>query len=67
MMKLGLHSAILPDDTFEEVIDYAAKVGFKDPLYFSKAFKKSFGMSPVKFRREKGIMAPKRSVSSGCD
>ena len=29
MMKLGLHSAILPDDTFEEVIDYAAKVGFK--------------------------------------
>ena len=28
MMKLGLHSAILPDDTFEQVIDYAAKVGF---------------------------------------
>lgn len=29
MMKLGLHSAILPDDTFEQVIDYCAKVGFK--------------------------------------
>ena len=29
MMKLGLVSAILPDFTFEEVIDYAAKVGFK--------------------------------------
>lgn len=29
MMKLGLHSAILPDDTFEQVIDYAAQVGFK--------------------------------------
>ncbi len=28
MMKLGLHSAILPDDSFEQVIDYAAKVGF---------------------------------------
>ena len=28
MMKLGLVSAILPDDTFEQVIDYAAKVGF---------------------------------------
>lgn len=28
MMKLGLLSAILPDDTFEEVIDYAASVGF---------------------------------------
>ncbi len=28
MMKLGLVSAILPDSTFEEVIDYAAGVGF---------------------------------------
>ncbi len=28
MMNLGLHSAILPDYTFEQVIDYAAKVGF---------------------------------------
>lgn len=28
MMKLGLVSAILPDFTFEEVIDYAAEVGF---------------------------------------
>lgn len=29
MMKLGLVSAILPDFTFEEVIDYAAKTGFE--------------------------------------
>ncbi len=29
MMKLGLVSAILPDFSFEEVIDYAAKVGFE--------------------------------------
>jgi len=29
MMKLGLQSAILPDYTFEQVIDYAAKVGFE--------------------------------------
>jgi len=29
MMKLGLVSAILPDNTFEEVFDYAANVGFK--------------------------------------
>ena len=28
-MKLGLVSAILPDLTFEELIDYAAKVGFE--------------------------------------
>ncbi|MBO5975593.1 MAG: sugar phosphate isomerase/epimerase, partial [Oscillospiraceae bacterium] len=29
MMKLGLHSAILPDESFEQVIDYCAKVGFE--------------------------------------
>ena len=29
MMKLGLVSAILPDLSFEEVIDYAAKTGFQ--------------------------------------
>lgn len=63
-MERAAEFLALSDSSVAEV---AAKVGFKDPLYFSKAFKKSFGMSPVKFRREKGIMAPKRSVSSGCD
>jgi sugar phosphate isomerase/epimerase len=29
MMKLGLVTAILPDLTFEEVVDYASKVGFE--------------------------------------
>lgn len=29
MMKLGLVSAILPDESFEDLIDYAAKVGFE--------------------------------------
>ena len=29
MMKFGLVSAILPDNTFEEVFDYAARVGFE--------------------------------------
>ena len=28
MIKLGLVSAILPNDTFEQVVDYAANVGF---------------------------------------
>lgn len=29
MMKLGLVSAILPDESFKQVIDYAAQVGFE--------------------------------------
>lgn len=29
MMKIGLNTAILPDQTYEEVIDFAQEVGFK--------------------------------------
>ena len=29
MMKLGLHTAILAACSFEQVVDYAASVGFK--------------------------------------
>lgn len=29
MMKIGLHTAILPDYSFEEVVDFAAEIGFK--------------------------------------
>lgn len=63
-MERAAEFLALSDSSVAEV---AVKVGFKDPLYFSKAFKKNFGMSPMKFRSEKGVMAPKRSLSSGCD
>lgn len=33
------------------VRDIAQLAGFSDPYYFSRAFKKQFGMSPVAFRR----------------
>ena len=29
MMKLGLHTAILAEYSFEQVVDYAAETGFK--------------------------------------
>ena len=53
--------------TEESVTEVANRVGFKDSLYFSKAFKKKFGVSPIKFRNEKGAIPKKRSVSTGCD
>jgi YesN/AraC family two-component response regulator len=34
------------------VYEVAARVGFDDPYYFSKAFKKATGLSPAAFRRE---------------
>ena len=33
----------------ESVSEVAYKVGFNDPLYFSKKFKEAFGVSPSKF------------------
>ena len=37
----------------EFIIDIAMKVGFNDPKYFSKLFKKKFGLTPQEFK-EKG-------------
>ncbi|MGE4426946.1 MAG: helix-turn-helix domain-containing protein [Solirubrobacteraceae bacterium] len=33
------------------VVEVAARVGYADPLYFSRAFKRRHGVSPVGFRR----------------
>jgi len=34
-----------------KIKDISDRLGFDDPLYFSRAFKKSFGMSPKKYRQ----------------
>lgn len=68
VMKIRIERAAdflaLSDKTVAEI---ANKVGFKDSLYFSKAFKKRMGMSPIEFRRKKGTKTPRRIKSSGCD
>ena len=33
------------------LIDIAAEVGYRDPYYFSKCFKRRFGVSPTRYRR----------------
>lgn len=43
------------------------KVGFDNPLYFSKMFKKQYGVSPTTFRKEKWKKIPRRVKSTGCD
>jgi len=37
------------DDTISQI---SAKVGFEDPLYFSKCFKKQMGLSPKEYRKQ---------------
>jgi len=49
------------------VAEVAYKVGFDNPLYFSKMFKKQYGVSPTVFRKEKWKNIPRRVDSSGCD
>ena len=49
------------------VFEVAGRVGFTDPLYFSKLFKKRYGTSPLKYRRQKWQNATRRTKSTGCD
>lgn len=49
------------------VAEIAYKVGFDNPLYFSKMFKKKYGVSPTVFRKEKWKNIPRRVGSTGCD
>ena len=53
--------------SLDSVGEIAAKVGFNDALYFSKVFKKRFGISPTEFRKVKNIKAMRRIASTGCD
>ena len=49
------------------ISDVAYNVGFDNPLYFSKAFKKHFGVSPTVFRSGDYKNIKTRTNSSGCD
>jgi len=63
-MERAAELLALSDDPVAEI---AAKVGFKDALYFSKTFTKAYGRSPKAFRTEKNKNVPTRVRSTGCD
>lgn len=47
-----LHAkTIIDSGDFTTVKDLAQAVGYKDPLYFGKIFKKHFGMSPIEMNK----------------
>jgi AraC-like DNA-binding protein len=46
------HACSLLNDPSLQVQRIAECVGFTDPLYFSRAFKKVIGMSPATYRRQ---------------
>ncbi len=42
--------------TDDSIADVAHQIGFADPLYFSRVFRKEIGMSPSQFRRNSGAL-----------
>ncbi len=45
--RLSHAKAIIDSGDFDTVSEIAASVGYSDPLYFSRAFKKKYGLSPM--------------------
>jgi len=52
------HAAMLLLTTSELVKAIALKVGFEDPLHFSRVFQRQFGCSPLAFRKSEARTAP---------
>lgn len=50
--RLAYAKSILDGGRNESIADIALSVGFADPLYFSRAFKKKYGVSPTDSERE---------------
>ncbi|MBE6701833.1 MAG: helix-turn-helix domain-containing protein [Ruminococcaceae bacterium] len=69
IMQLRLSRAaeeLLTSD--RSVSDIAYEVGFRDPLYFSRRFKKQYEVSPEHFRKKQGTLSlKKRFPGTGCD
>lgn len=45
--RISHAKAVIDSEYFESVGELARSVGYTDPLYFSRAFKKKYGVSPI--------------------
>src|SRR5690606_34226151 len=50
-IKLDWARTLLRERTLS-ISDVAARVGYRDPLYFSKVFRRRFGQSPANWRKQ---------------
>lgn len=49
-MRLTYAQGLLLQENYVSIVDVAEKCGFGDSFYFSRLFKKQFGMSPLNYR-----------------
>ena len=49
--RISHAKALIESGDFDSISEVAEFVGYRDPLYFSKAFKKIYGISPSKINR----------------
>lgn len=47
--RLSHAKAVIDSGDFDTISQVASSVGYSDPLYFSRAFKKKYGMSPAQY------------------
>jgi AraC-like DNA-binding protein len=57
-IRLEAAKKIMDADPLVTIIDVADRVGYSDPYYFSKCFRKHFGLAPTAYLRKKSFPAP---------
>lgn len=50
--RISHAKALIDNGDFESISEVANQVGFSDPLYFSRMFKKAYGVSPSQYAKE---------------
>lgn len=53
--RLSQAKSIIDNGDFDNICEVAACVGYNDPLYFSRAFKKKYGVSPLHYTKQISI------------
>lgn len=50
--RLSHAKTVIDSGDFDTIAEVAASAGFSDPLYFSRAFRKKYGLSPSEYAKE---------------
>ena len=53
--RLSQAKSIIDNGDFNSVSEIAALVGYDDPLYFSRAFRKKYGVSPLHYAKQLSV------------